>query len=205
MSDTSSKKSGTAAQAQTIADMLSPTEAVTEQITALSDKRKTYVTNGARVLHELVELKPKLLAPHVPELVTALQGEHTRSSQMAADALARLARVAPAKVAKSLETLTERFDDIHDTGKDGIVRTFANLCISSVAYQVRVEPTLIKALRDCDAETLLNWSRTVLPALKGEPHANTREVVELRLNRIPKRIAQQIAEDLNLKLNLRYR
>ena len=44
----------------------------------------------------------------------------------------------------------------------------------------------------------------VLPALKGEPHARARGVVEARLYRIPRAIAQQIADFLKIKLRVRY-
>ena len=85
------------------------------------------------------------------------------------------------------------------------MRTFANLCTASVAYQKRLEPVLTLALEICDGKTLLRWSELVLPALKGEPHARARAVVEDRLDRIPRSIAQQIAQSLGVKLRVRYR
>ena len=87
-----------------------------------------------------------------------------------------------------------------DDGKDGLVRTFAALCAASVAYQKRLEPVLTKALNYGEGKTLLRWTETVLPALKGEPHARARAVVENRLYRIPRSVAQPLADLLGIKL-----
>jgi hypothetical protein len=124
--------------------------------------------------------------------------------QASADALPAIARIAPAKVARHLEILKAAYEPAILDGRDGLVRTFAALCTASVAYQKRLEPSLTTALERADGKTLLKWSRIVLPALKGEPHARARGVVEARLYRIPRAVAQQIAEFLKIKLRVRY-
>jgi hypothetical protein len=116
-----------------------------------------------------------------------------------------MARIAPARVARHLQRLKDGFDVATPTGKDGLVRTFAGLCVASVAYQKRLESVLNKALGEADAKTLQKWTEVVLPALKGEPHARARATVETRLERIPKASAQKIADFLGIKLRLRYR
>ena len=103
-----------------------------------------------------------------------------------------------------LEVLKAAYEPAIWDGRDGLVRTFAALCTASVAYQKRLEPSLTTALEGADGKTLLRWSLIVLPALKGEPHARARSVVEARLYRIPRSIAQQIAEFLKIKLRVRY-
>ena len=85
-------------------------------------------------------------------------------------------------------------------GKDGLVRTFAALCSASVAYQKRLEPVLDLALGQADAKTLVRWTEIVLPALKGEPHARARAVVEGRVGELPRPVAQKLAEFLGIKL-----
>ena len=101
--------------------------------------------------------------------------------------------------------LKASFEEANDVGKDGLVKTFAALCTASVAYQKRLEPVLTLALNGADGKTLFTWSQIVLPALKGEPHARARAVVEGRLDLIPRAYAQQIADFLGIKLRLRYR
>ena len=125
--------------------------------------------------------------------------------QSAAEALPAIAKIAPARVARQLHVLKGAFDEANDVGKDGLVRTFAALCTASVAYQKRLEPVLTLALEGADGKTLLQWCKTVLPALKGEPHARARAVVEGRLNLIPRSHAQEIADFLGIKLRVRYR
>jgi hypothetical protein len=111
-----------------------------------------------------------------------------------------MARLAPARVARHLPMLTDRFAEASDVGKDGLVSTFAALCTASVAYQKRLEPVLELALSSADPKTLQRWTETVLPSLKGEPHARARAVVEDRLHQIPRLNAQPIATFLGIKL-----
>ena len=56
------------------------------------------------------------------------------------------------------------------------------------------------ALGQADARTLVRWTEIVLPALKGEPHARARAVVEGRIGELPRPIAQKLADFLGIKL-----
>ncbi len=199
------KKRGSAAAAEEILNADDAASRVAELAESLLDSRSTTATRAARVLHEIVAEKPSLLSPHVEKFARGITSKHKRVVQTSADALPAIAKKAPARVAKHLDTLKESFEPAIDVGKDGLVRTFANLCTASVAYQKRLEPVLTLALEGCDGKTLARWSEIVLPALKGEPHARARAVVEDRLDRIPRAIAQQIATQLGIRLRVRYR
>lgn len=196
---------GAAAAAAEILGAEDSAAVVSELAAELLDSRKTNATRAARILHELVEEHADLLTGHVDKFAAGMTAKHPRVTKTAADALPAIAKIQPARVAKHLDTLKASFDETTQEGKDGLVRTFANLCTASVAYQKRLEPVLVKALEGCDGKTLRRWSEIVLPALKGEPHANAKEVVEARLDKIPRSIAQDIASSLNIRLRVRYR
>lgn len=169
----------------------------------LLDDKPTTSTNAARVLSEIIPKKADMMVPLVERFVVAITSENRRVVQTAAEALPEVAKLAPARVAKHLDKLREAFDQTPDIGKDGLVLAFANLCIASVAYQKRLEPILSAALGGAEPKTLVTWTKVVLPALKGEPHANARAVVEKRLYEIPKPQAQEIADFLGIKLRVR--
>jgi len=173
---------------------------VAELGSQMLDSRAGRATQAARILGEVCLKKPELLTSIVDKLVAGVCSKQKRVVQTSADALPLLSRISPARVAKHLPRLNEAFDETNAIGKDGLVRTFAGLCTASVAYQARLEPVLTKALEQADGKTLLNWSQVVLPALKGEPHARAREVVEQRLYRIPRSSAQKIADFLGIRL-----
>lgn len=166
--------------------------------------KKAPSANAARAIDDILEKKPEAVVPIIDRFVKAIAAEDKRPAQTAANALPIMARVAPARVARHLPKLKDSFDVATPIGKDGLVRTFAGLCTASVAYQKRLEGVLNKALGEADAKTLLKWTEVVLPALKGEPHARARATVEARLGRIPKAVAQKIADFLGIKLRLRY-
>ncbi|MEM9073192.1 MAG: hypothetical protein AAGE52_32100 [Myxococcota bacterium] len=201
----SKPKGGASALAAEILASEDASARVAEHAEMLLDSRSTTATRAARVLHELVNERTELLSPHVDKFAKGITSKHKRVVQASADALPAIAKIAPARVAKHLDTLKAAFEPTIPDGKDGLVRTFANLCTASVAYQKRLEPVLTLALEGCDGKTLQRWSQIVLPALKGEPHARARAVVEERLDRIPRSIAQQIATSLGVRLRVRYR
>jgi hypothetical protein len=166
----------------------------------LLDARSTTATQAARILSEVLARKPELAVGLVDKFVKGLGSKNKRVVQTSAEALPTIARVAPARVARHLDVLKGSFDTLPELGKDGLVRTFANLCSASVAYQKRLEPVLTKALQHAQGKTLLAWTEAVLPSLKGEPHARARAVVESRLYKIPRAVAQPIADFLGIKL-----
>lgn len=198
--EAAAKKGASAIAAKIIADQ--QTSAVSSHGAALLDDKPTVSTQAARVLEEIATQKPEMLIPQVDRICTGLFSSNARVVQTCAVALPHLARVAPARVARQLQTLTESFPKASDTGKDGLVRTFAALCAASVAYQKRLEPALEVALRSADPKTLARWTEIVLPSLKGEPHAQARAVVEQRLPTLPRPVAQGIADFLGIKLRV---
>jgi hypothetical protein len=176
------------------------TPTVLRHLAALEDEREAPSTQAARLVAELTDKKPELLVPLIERFARLLLSKNRRVVQSASAALAPLSRIAPAKVAKQLPVLTNNWSATTEEGKDGLVRTFAGLCTASVAYQKRLEPALALALGEADPKLLIRWTEIVLPALKGEPHARARAVVEDRLYVIPRPQAQKIADFLGIKL-----
>ena len=167
----------------------------------LLDGSETAATHAARVIDEIATRKPDAIVPLIERFVAGLLSSNPRVVQTSAGALPLVAKIAPARVARHLDTLHAHWDHAGDIAKDGIVRTFTALCAASVAYQKRLEPALTRALREAEPRALQKWAETVLPALKGEPHARARAEVESRsAGNIPRPIAQKIADFLGVKL-----
>jgi hypothetical protein len=176
------------------------TQAVLRHAAGLEDEREAAANQAARVVQELAEQKPELLVSLIERFARLLVSKNKRVVATCGAALPPLSRIAPAKVAKQLPLLTQNWEETTEEGKDGLVRTFAGLCTASVAYQKRLEPALARALGEAEPKMLIRWTEIVLPALKGEPHARARAVVEERLPNIPRPQAQKIADFLGIKL-----
>lgn len=155
---------------------------------------------SCKIIDDVLAAKPDLLVGLVDRFVVLVSSPQKRTVQTVALALPVMARLAPARVARHLQGLTERFVESSEVGKDGLVSTFAALCMASVAYQKRLEPVLELALSSADPKSLQRWAEIILPSLKGEPHARARAVVEGRLPSMPRPLAQPIASFLGIKL-----
>lgn len=166
----------------------------------LASGKPTPMAKAATSIEEWLLKRPEVLVPAIDRLIGCISSPHKRAAQTAALVLPVMGRLAPARVARHLPTLTERFAECSEVAKDGLVATFAALCTASVAYQKRLEPVLELALSSADPKTLLRWAEVVLPSLKGEPHARARSVVEGRLPAMPRAQAQPIATFLGVKL-----
>ena len=175
---------------------------VEHYVRGLLDTREHASSQAARVVEELCNQKPELLAPYIERFVTLLGSERTRLAQCAAHCLPVLGRVAPAKVAKHLKVLQGSFQSGSEIAKDGLIRTFVALCVASVTYQKRLIDIFEGALRDADPKQLPGWVEHILPALKGEPYAQARAVAEARVNdpSLPRPSAQRVADLLGVKL-----
>ncbi len=171
-----------------------------QQAQALLDERDTVATRAARIVSEVVTRNAQLLVGAVEPVAKSVNSKNSRVVSAAAEALPKLVKIAPARVAKQLDHLTHAFGEASATGREGLVKTFAGLCSASVAYQKRLEPVLGQALGEADGKTLLRWTEIVLPALKGEPHARARAVVEGRLDTLPRAVGQKVATFLGVKL-----
>ncbi len=177
-----------------------PSNAISRLGVELLDSRPHIVASATRVLDDILVGKPDMLSPLVDRFVSGVFSDNQRAAQTSANALPVVARNAPARVARQLNLLTSQFGRASDIGKDGLVRTFAALCAASVAYQKRLEEVIEEALGGADPKTLTRWMEIVLPALKGEPHARARAVIERRVHGLPKPFNQKIADYLRIKL-----
>ncbi|MCS6858666.1 MAG: hypothetical protein NZM37_13190 [Sandaracinaceae bacterium] len=158
------------------------------------------VAERSKHIDEILAVKPDMFVAFIDRFVQLILSPHKKAAQSAASVLPVMAKLAPARVAKHLSVLIEGFDQATEGGRDGLVSTFAALCTASVAYQKRLEPVLEKALEVAEPKSLRRWAEVILPALKGEPHARARAVVEGRLPRIPRSLALPIATFLGVKL-----
>lgn len=173
---------------------------VGQEAERLVDARANVANQAAATIAGVFAVRPELVVPHVGKLAKAIVTKNKKVVQVCAEAMPAIAKVAPARVARELDFLRTHFRASLEEGQDGLVRTFATLCIASVAYQKRLEPILTEALSIAEGKTLLRWTQAVLPSLKGEPHARARAVVEGRLDSLPRPLAQPIADFLGIKL-----
>ena len=178
------------------------TTSLEQYVAQLVQPNSAAAPHAARVLEALAQQKPELLAPHIELLVKQLDSPNQPVAQCSAHCLPVLARVAPAKVAKQLKAMQAALPDAPAIAKDGLVRTFVALCVASVTYQKRLIDSFELALRTAAPEQLPAWVEHILPALKGEPYAQARSVVEQRLPdpELPREIAQRVADFLGVKL-----
>lgn len=165
----------------------------------LEDPSEGTATLAARVIEEVVRLRPDLGAPHIERFARLLGSRHARVARACAAALPEIARVAPAKVAKHVGAFRAAYDGASEATREAMLRTWVALCTASIAYQARLVDGIEHALVDAPVKNLPTWAELALPALKGEPYAQVRAVVERRLGELPRPIAQKLAERFNIR------
>jgi hypothetical protein len=112
-------------------------------------KMKSDIANDCiKVLYEIGERNPKLIAPYTDSFIDLLKSKNNRLVWGAMTALARVTALEPNKV-------YSRFDEVYDAYKSGSVITIDN-SISVIAelcvikdYQQKILPLLIEHLQYC--------------------------------------------------------
>ncbi|MCB9707848.1 MAG: hypothetical protein H6714_03515 [Myxococcales bacterium] len=168
----------------------------------LGHERGATMIMAARVLEEVVSKRPEFGTGIISALVDGLFSSHPRVVQMSANTLPCVTRAAPAKVAKHLTRINERFCAACEVAQEGIIRTYVALCLASVTYHRKLEAVFQSILRDAAPPQLAVCADLLLPALKGQPHASCRDIVEGRLGDLPQDWAQKIARGLGIKLRM---
>lgn len=175
-----------------------------EAIKALADDliatSTAKVNHAAEVIDAVLEKNIELGVHIADALVRALIGKNRKAAAMAQSRLPELSRNAPAKVAKHLAMLQNAFKDASAAVQDGIVEIYLVLCHASITYQRKLEQSFHELMRNANDKQLLVWAEIILPVLKGEPHASTREIIEARIPELTKNNAKKLADILGIKL-----
>jgi hypothetical protein len=156
-------------------------KAIVELADALSTGTPAQQNDAIKVLYEIGERAPELVAPHVEAFLLLLGSKNNRNVWGAMSAIDTIAAARPKEVATRLPDILRAADNGSVIAKDKAMSILAKLAL---AGDKRAMPALLDRLAEAAPNQFPIYAELVLPAV-GEAHkAALRAVLERRLKTI---------------------
>ena len=143
----------------------------------------TAVSNDAiKVLYELGERRPELVAPHVPAFLTLLGGKNNRNVWGALQAIEAITQVVPDVVLAQLPAILAAADKGSVIAKDKAVQILAKLAAAGHA-EVAL-PVLLERVEAAAPNQFPMYAEAASVVIDAEHRERLRQILETRLGRI---------------------
>lgn len=107
-----------------------------------------------KVLYEVGERKPELIAPHTNVFLSLLHSKNNRLVWGAMTALAQVTALAPAQVFARIDDIYSAYENGSVITVDHSISVFAALCKADAKYERKILPILIHHLANCRAKEI---------------------------------------------------
>ncbi len=115
---------------------------------------KAVASDCVKVLYEIGERKPELVAPYAENFIGLLKSKDNRLVWGAMTALGRIAELNPKPVYSHFEDIYTAYENGSVITVDNSISVFAALCKTDKEYAKRILPLLIQHLTKCRAKEI---------------------------------------------------
>ncbi|MCL2706715.1 MAG: hypothetical protein FWE97_00885 [Dehalococcoidia bacterium] len=129
-------------------------QGICEIAEGLSSGNHTIVNDCIKVLYEIGQRKPALIADFADSFITALSGKNNRIVWGSMTALAFITSINPAPIFNRLSEIVTAYKSGSVITIDNSISVFAQLCKASHEYQAIVFPLLLNHLANCRAKEI---------------------------------------------------
>ena len=125
------------------------TEGIKEIVQGLSDKKVQVANDCIKVLYEIGERNPELIADFVSDFIQLLKSKINRLVWGGMTALAKIACLRPQEIYNNLGTVIKAYENGSVITVDNAVSVFAELCRADEKYGNIVFEYILKHLETC--------------------------------------------------------
>ncbi|MEP7241435.1 MAG: hypothetical protein ABI697_11160 [Devosia sp.] len=162
--------------------VVKPDKAPIAELAALLSAGTVAEQNDAiKVLYEIGERKPDLVAPHAEAFLALLGSKNNRNVWGAMSAINSIAAAKPAEVARHLAAVLAAADKGSVIAKDKAMSILAKLAI---AGEAKAMPALLDRLEVAATNQFPMYAELALPAVTAAHRARFRAILETRLKAI---------------------
>lgn len=122
---------------------------IREIVDGLNSSSEQTANDCIKVLYEIGEREPELIAQHVDAFIRLLKSKNNRLVWGAMTALSRIAAIKPQEIFDSLDTVIKAYEKGSVITVDNSISVFAELARSGLKYERRVFPIIIRHLETC--------------------------------------------------------
>ena len=172
-------------------------DAIKTLVENLNNKDRGIQSDCIKVLYEIGEIKPNLIAAYADEFIDILQHKNNRLVWGAMTALGHIAPIQSATIAKRITEIIDATDKGSVITQDWGIRTLAICVKEQPQVSSTVFPYLTAFLKGCRPKDLPRHSESVLVALTADNQAEVRAILQARLSTLKTSQAKRVQKVLN--------
>ncbi len=157
------------------------TEAIQELMDSLFTAKQAIQNDCIKVLYEIGESNPHLIAPYVNEFVRLLSSKNNRLVWGGMTALGLIADEKSADIWEHIDTILQATTDGSVITQDWGIRVLATLSSKDTTYEARIFPFLLDFLASCRPKDLPRHAESCLIAVTADNQAHMLKLLEKRL------------------------
>ena len=134
-----------------------------------------------KVLYEVGERKPELIADYADEFISNLRSKNNRLAWGSMTALGKIAELTPEPIFEKLSLIVATYKDGSVITVDNSISVFAGLCRAGESYANEVLPILINHLKKCKPKEVPQHAERASVCISSGNAGAFIEVLEARL------------------------
>ncbi len=174
--------------------------AVKELVSNLNNKDKLIQSDCIKVLYELGEQDPELIAPYVKAFIELLNSKNNRMQWGAMTALDMIALEHPQLIFDSLGKIIDIADKGSVITTDHCVSILLKLC-TIPQYKDDVFPLFIEQIQECPTNQLPMYAENALPVIDSDNKDAFLKVLRLRVGEVEKDAKRKRLDNVVKKLS----
>lgn len=147
----------------------------------LWNKDKNIQADCIKVLYEVGEIEPDLIADYAEDFVKLLRSKNNRLAWGGMTALAEVAKANPEAVFKNLNAIKKAKETGSVITVDNAISTLAYTAAANDKYNAVIFPDLLDHLSNCRPKEVPQHSEKTLPAVNASNKADFIKVLEKRM------------------------
>jgi len=159
-------------------------QGIQEIINGLKSEEQAVANDCIKVLYEIGQRKPELIANYVDNFITALSDKNNRIIWGSMRALAHIAPLKPEAIFNQLPKIVAAYKKGSVITIDSSISVFAHLCKANKDYQTKVFPILIDHLTNCRAKEIPQHAERMTICINIDNKEVFLKTLETRLNEL---------------------
>ena len=155
-------------------------QGIREIAEGLTSSEQAVANDCVKVLYEIGQRKPELIADFVDDFITALSCKNNRIVWGAMMALACVAPLKPEAVFRRLPEILRTYKKGSVITVDNSMSVFAKLCKANSDYEATVFPILLEHLRDCRPKEVAQHAERIAVCINSDNREAFIEVLDAR-------------------------
>ena len=155
---------------------------IKEIVDGFTGTEKAVANDCIKVLYEIGERKPELIAGYANEFISRLHSKNNRLAWGSMTALAKIAEQSPKPIFEKLSEIVSAYEDGSVITVDNSISVFAGLCKADDCYGKEALPILIKHLQNCRPKDLPQHAERAAACFNSK---NANDFIDILVRRLP--------------------